>query len=117
MISFRRRVFTSGGTSSSNLRAARVPGLSEYWNMNAASKPTSSKRLSVSLWSSSLSPQKPAITSVVRPQSGTISLILATLSRYHLRSYLRLIFSSIASLPDWTGKCICLHILLCAAIV
>ena len=38
--------------------------------MKAQSKPTSSMRLIVAAWSSSVSEQKPAMTSVVRPQSG-----------------------------------------------
>ena len=79
--------------------------------MKAESKTTSSISDSVAAWSWAVSPQNPAITSVVMPQSGITLLIFLTRSRYHSRSYLRLIFSSMALLPDWTGRCMCLQML------
>ena len=85
--------------------------------MKAQSKPTSSMRLIVAAWSSSVSEQNPEMTSVVRPQSGITLRILATRSRYHSRSYFRRIFSSIRELPDCTGRWMCLQILSYAAIV
>ena len=41
MISFSRAVLTWGGTSSGYFFEAKVPGLSEYWNIKAESKQTS----------------------------------------------------------------------------
>ena len=51
----RRSILTSSGTLSGIVRAARVPGRSEYLNMNAASNPTSRISESVSRKSSSVS--------------------------------------------------------------
>ena len=47
--------------------------------------------------------------SVDSPQSGTILLMAATLSKYHSLVYFRFINFRILSLPLCTGRWICLH--------
>ncbi len=70
MISVSRADFTASGTSSGIWRWAKVPGRSEYLNMKALSYPTSRISESVASCSSAVSPEKPAIRSVVMAQSG-----------------------------------------------
>ena len=65
-----RRCLTSAGTVSGILRAAYVPSRSEYANVNAPSKRSSSCARSVARNSSSVSSQKPISRSVVMAMPG-----------------------------------------------
>ena len=87
----RRSILTSSGMLSGIVREARVPGRSEYLNMNDESKPTSRMSDSVSSKSSSLSSWKPVKRSVEMPQSGIASRMARMRPRYHSRVYLRFI--------------------------
>ena len=92
-------------------RLANVPGRSEYLNMKAASYEQYLISDSVCWWSSSVSPQKPAIISVEIPQSGTMRRMASMRSRYHSRVYLRFMALSIMLLPLCTGRWMLLHTL------
>ena len=111
MISFRRRIFTSSGTSSGRYLEACVPGRSLYLNMKAESYPHSSISERESWWSSSVSLWKPENISVDKPQSGIMRRMAATRSIYHSRSYLRFISFRMRLLPLCTGRWMCLHTL------
>mmetsp|Transcript_34834 Transcript_34834/g.56003 ORF Transcript_34834/g.56003 Transcript_34834/m.56003 type:complete len:223 (-) Transcript_34834:459-1127(-) len=105
MTSDSRLSLTSSGTSSTSFRAADVPARSLYANMNACSYPTLFIRLTVSACSSSVSPQKPAIMSVVMAQPGMISLTRAMRLRYASRVYPRAMRSRVVVDPDCAGMC------------
>ena len=68
-------------------------------------------------WSSSVSPENPAMMSVVMAQSGMWRRMAAMRSRYHSRVYLRFMRSSIALDPDWAGRCMARQMLGIEAIV
>ncbi len=106
----RRSILTFSGTLSGIVLEARVPGRSEYLNMNELSKPTSRISDKVCSKSSSVSPENPVKRSVEMPQPGIMDLIAAMRSRYHSRVYLRFIALSTAVLPLCTGRWIWLHI-------
>ena len=116
MISLRRRTFSLSSMSSFIWRLANVPGRSEYLNMNAASYEQWRISESVCWWSSSVSPQNPAMMSVDIPQSGTMLRIASMRSRYHSRVYLRFMALSITLLPLCTGRWMLLHTLGSSAI-
>src|SRR6266516_1661698 len=75
-----RSCFTSSGICSV-IAAASVPARGEYTNVYALSKPTSSTADIVSRRSSSVSPGKPTIRSVVSARSGIASRSSATSRR------------------------------------
>ena len=73
-------VFTRRDPASVSIRTAGVPVLLEYMKVKALSKPTSLTMDKVSRKSSSVSPGKPTIMSVVREISGITSRSLLTRS-------------------------------------
>ena len=87
IISFSRRIFTSSGTSSFRFLAAKVPGCSEYLNMNVIVELRLAHRVKGELLVGlrlSINPQK---MSVEMPQSGMMRRMAAIRSRNHLRVY------------------------------
>ena len=81
MISLKRLILISCGTSSCSLRAAIVFPRSEYANIYAWSYPTRRMRSTVSAWSSSVSPQNPAMKSDDKATPGRVARIESTSSR------------------------------------
>ena len=97
---------TSGGTASGSAAAA-VPGRGEKTNVKAASNPAASTRCRVSSKSSSVSPGKPTMRSVVIAMSGTAARKASTLPRYQSMVYPRPMAASTLSEPDWAGRWTC----------
>ena len=79
-----RSTFTACGTSPSMISDASVPP-QKNTKVKAPSYPTASAISGVRVKSSSVSPGKPTMMSVVRATSGTCSRMRATRSRYRSR--------------------------------
>ena len=79
----RRRSFTSCGVSSARL-AAGVPGRGLKIKLNELSKPTSPMRAIILLKSSSVSPGKPTIKSLLSAMSGRMARSLRTVLLYSM---------------------------------
>ena len=65
--------------------AAGVPGRMEYWNVNAAAKRASRTTSRVCTKSSSVSPGKPTMMSVVIAASGMAARTRSMMPRYFSR--------------------------------
>src|SRR5256886_2754445 len=91
------------------ISAAGVPGRGENTNVYAASYAASSTTSSVRRKSSSVSPGKPTIRSVVTARSGSASRAAASFRRYRSAVYPRCMRASVRSLPAWSGRWRCSH--------
>src|SRR5918912_1136088 len=85
--------------------AAGVPGRIEYWKVNALAKRARRTTSRVCSKSSSVSPGKPTMMSVVMAASGMAARTLSMMPRYFSARYERRIAFSTASEPDCRGMC------------
>ncbi len=101
------RSFTTSAGTCSSIVAAGVPGRMEYWNVNADEKRAASTTRSVSWKSSSVSPGKPTMMSVVIAASGIRVRTRSRIPRKRSDRYDRRIALRTRSDPDCSGMCSC----------
>jgi len=87
------------------MAAATVPGRGENLVTLMMLGRRASMRATVALWSSSVSPGNPVMTSVESVSSGTAERILRTIDRKASAEYALPILSMIGSDPLCTGRC------------
>lgn len=105
-----RRMYRSWTTSLGicpSISAAGVPGRLEYWKVNAWAKRASRTVCRVCWKSSSVSPGKPTMMSVVIAASGMAARTFSMMERNRSWRYERRIARSTVSEPDWSGMCSC----------
>ena len=84
-----------------------MPGRGEYWNVNAEANRDASTTRRVSAKSSSVSPGKPTMMSVVIAASGIAARTRSRMPRNLSDRYERRIARRMRSEPDCSGMCSC----------